>query len=147
MDGLNALLLIGGGVLLYLWNTSRSAANLNYFPGNITGFSLQGLSPVITVDLIVQNTSNVDFTINSLSGNATTDNILIGNIADFTPTLVPANSQRAIPLTLTLFSLGIVDNIINALQGGSVHKTILVQGTVNANGAQVPISLQYNVGV
>lgn len=147
MDGLSALLLIGGLVGLYYWNQSRSAGTLNYFPGNVTNISLSGINPVATVDLIVQNPSNVDFTINSISGIATTDNTQIGNVADFTPITVPANSQRPIPLTITLFSIGIIDQIVHAFQGGNIPKTINVTGTVNANGYQEPLNLNYTVGL
>ena len=146
MDGLSALLLFGGIGLLWYLNTSRSAANLNYYPGNVTGMSFSGISPVATVELIVQNTSNVDFTINSISGNAYTDSTLIGNVSDFSPQVIPANSQRAIPLTITLFSIGIIDQIISAFQNGFTQKKIDITGTVNANGFQVPLQLSYNVG-
>ncbi len=85
--GIEALILVGFAGLLYLWNLDKAASNLIYFPGRITGFSLNGLSPVITLELIVQNPSNVSFTIASLAGNVTSDGTQVGNVSDFVPVI------------------------------------------------------------
>lgn len=147
MRDIEAVAIVAGIAGLYYWNLQRSAGNLVYLPGNITGFSLSGFSPVITADIIVQNTSNSDFTINSLAGNVLSGSTLIGNIANFVPVHIGPNSQGRIPLTLTLQPLGVVNDIISIITGGSGSRTITVQGAVNANGVQAPLSLQYKVGV
>lgn len=146
MGGLEALLLMGGMAALYAWNTSRSAANLNYFPGNITNMGFSGINAVATAQLIIQNTSNVDFTINSVAGNAFTDNTLIGNIENFQPVVIPGNSQAAVPLNITLLSISLIDQIISAFQNGFQKKQIKIQGTFNANGVQLPLDITYQVG-
>lgn len=147
MGVFEAVAIIAGIAGLYFWNLKNAASNLTLFPGNITGFSLAGYSPTITADLIVQNTSNVDFTINSLAGNVTSDGTIIGNISSFIPVPIPANSQGSIRLTLTLQPLGVVNDIISILTGGNGTRNMLVQGAVNANGLQVPFMLPYKVGV
>jgi LEA14-like dessication related protein len=144
MGGLEAVLLLAGIAGVYLWNLSRAAGNLQYYAGNITGYSL--VPPLITVDLMVQNTSNVTFTINSLAANVTSDGTQIGNISDFTPVTIPANSQGAVPLTLRLLPIGLVNDIISIITGGSGSRNILIQGTVNANGVQQPFELPYKIG-
>lgn len=146
MGDTGALLLIGGAVALYAFTTARAAGNLIFAPGRITGLSLDGMSPVIIAELKVQNTSNVDFTLNSLAGNLSTDNTLIGNASDFIPAQIKGNSQTIIPITLTLLPLGIVDNIINILVGGYQKKELIFDGSVNANGQQVPLLLKFNIG-
>jgi len=145
MGGFGAVLLLAGFAGLYLWNLSRSAGYLQYYPGNITGFSL--IPPVITVDLIVQNTSNVSFTINSLAANVTSDGTQIGNVSDFIPVTIGPNSQGPIPLTLKLLPLGIVNDIISIITGGVGSRNILIKGTVNANGIQQPFELPFKVGL
>jgi len=145
MGGFEAVLLLAGIAGVYLWNLSRAAGYLQYYPGNITGFSL--IPPVITVDLVVQNTSNITFTINSLAANVTSDGTQIGNISDFTPVVIPANSQGAVPLTLRLLPIGIVNDIISIITGGVGSRTILIKGTVNANGVQQPFELPFKVGL
>lgn len=146
MGGLEALLLIGAAVGLYFWNQQHAAGALLYHPGNILNLSLSGINPVATVELIVQNPSNVDFTINSLAANVFTDNTYIGNVANFAPVVIPRNTQQSIPLTIEFFSLGLIDQIINAFQTGFQKKTIQLQGTVNANGFQQPLDLPFTVG-
>ncbi len=148
MGVIEAVVLVAGFAGLYLWNLKNAAGNLTFFPGNITGFSLSGLSPIITADLIVQNTSNVDFHINSLSGNIYSNGTLIGNFSDFVPSAIAANSQGAIPLTLTLQAIGLTNDIISIITGsGAGSRNILIEGTVNANGIQAPFSVSYKVGV
>jgi LEA14-like dessication related protein len=145
--GFEVALIIAGAAGLYFWNLQRAASNLTFVPGNITSFSLNGISPVVYVDLIVQNTNNVSFTINSLSGSVLTDSSNIGNISNFTPVLVPGNSQGVIPLTLVLQPIGIVSEIISIITGGVGSKTLRIKGTVNANGIQSPFDVPYKVGV
>jgi hypothetical protein len=147
MGVFEAVAIVAGIAGLYLFNLSKAASNLTYFPGDITGFSLAGFSPVITVDLVVQNTSNVEFTISSLAANVTSDGTLIGNVSNFSPVRIPTNSQGNIPLTLTLQPLGVVNDIISIITGGSGSRDILLQGSVNANGFQQPFTVRYKVGV
>lgn len=146
MGGLEVVLLLAGAAGLYFWNLSKAASNLIYFPGNITGFQLDGISPIIYVDLIVQNTNNVSFTINSLAGNVLSNNTVIGNIKNFTPVEVAGNSQTAVPLTLVLQPIAIVGEIISVLTGSTGERNLQVHGTVNANGIQAGFDLIYNIG-
>lgn len=146
MGGFEALLLIGAGVWLYSNTLTKAAGNLIFVPGNILSIGLEGINPTLTAQLIVQNTSNVDFTLNSLAGNVTSDGTLIGNVSNFTTVAIPGNNQTAIPLTITLFPLGIVDNIISAFYGGFQKKELTFSGSVNANGQQVPLTLVFKIG-
>lgn len=147
MDGLSALLLIGAAAGLYFWNQIHAAGNLQYKPGNVTGIDFSLTNTVATVDLIVQNTSNVDFTINSLAANAYTDGTLVGNVSDFMPVMIAGNSQGAIPLIIELYNISLVDQIISAFQNKFQKKELKLEGTVNANGFQTPFQLIYTVGL
>lgn len=146
MGVFEALAIVAGVAGIWLWNLSRAVNNLTYIPDNITGFSL-GPPPLLTTGLIVQNTSNIDFTVHSISANVTTDGTLIGYISDFTPVTIPANSQRSVPLTLILQPLGVVNTIISIINGGVGSRNIAVDGTMNASGVQLPLSLSWKVGV
>lgn len=146
MGGFEALLLLAGAVWLYTSTVTKAAGNLIFVPGNITNIELQGISPVVVVNLIVQNTSNVDFTLNSLAATITSDGTQIGNVSNFHAVAIPGNSQTAVPLNLTLLPLGIVDNLIQAFYGGFVKKEFIIDGSVNANGQQVPLTLIFKVG-
>lgn len=146
MGGFEALLLLIGGVWLYTSTVQKAAGNLIFVPGNIHSVDLQGFSPVLVVNLFVQNTSNVDFTLNSLAATITSEGTQVGNVSNFNAVLIPGNSQTTVPLHLSLFPLGIVDNIIHALSGGSVKREFIIDGSVNANGQQVPLKLNFKVG-
>jgi hypothetical protein len=145
MEGYEALLLLGAAVGLYYYNLQRSAGFLNFFPGNVTAMSFEGSTPVASADLLIQNTSNVDFTINSLSANVYIDGTLVGNVSDFTPILVPANSENAFPLKIRFLLLTIIQDVISAFQTGSYQKTLHITGSVNANGNQAGLDLTYTV--
>lgn len=147
MKGLNVLILLAGGAALYFWNLARAASNLVYFPGNVTGFSLDGFSPVMFLDLLVQNTNNVSFTINSLSGSVFCDGVLIGNISNFQPVVISGNSQGTVPVKILLQPITLVNEIIRILSGGSGQKDIRLDGAVNANGIQANFAITYKIGV
>ena len=147
METGEALLLIGGAVALYGYNQYRAGGNLNFFPGPVTDMSFEGMNPVATAQLLIQNTSNVSFTIYSLSGSVTLNGTMIGNISDFTPVTIAGNSEGYIPLKLRLLLLTIVQNLINAFGGGAIKENLQVTGTVNANGIQVPLSITYQISI
>lgn len=149
MGGLEALLLIAGVAGLYFWTQKNAAEHLVYIPGRILNLSLNSGSPVVTAELVIQNTSNVDFTINSIAGNVTSNDTIIGNISDFVPVVVPANAQGSLPLNLTLIPIGIVNQIISILSGnsGPTQIPLDIAGSANVNGIQVPFELNYKIGV
>lgn len=147
MNGLVALLVISGAAGLYLWNLGKAAGNLVYLPGTITGVSIAGISPELSATLVVQNTSNITFTINSLAANVTADGTQIGNVSSFVPTQIPANGQAAVPIMLTLQPIGIVNELITIITGGTGERALLIQGSVNANGMQQSFSVEYKIGV
>lgn len=147
MSGFEVLAALGVIAGVYFWNLNRAAGNLVFFPGNITGFSLNGLSPIIQAELVVENTNNVSFTIMSIAASVSSNGTLIGNVSNFTQFQIPGNSQATIPLTLVLQPIGIVNNIIGIITGGSGGTTIQIEGSINANGIQAPISLTYKIGL
>ena len=146
MTGLEALLLLGGAALLYIGNQARSVANLTFFPNGITGMAFEGLSPVAYLSVLVQNTSNVAIDLNSLSGSVLVDNTLVGNISNFSPIRINANAETVMPLKVRFAILGIVNDIIQSFQQGNFQKNIVLEGTVNANGVQVPLTLTFQIG-
>lgn len=146
MNPVVALLVVAGAAGLYLWNLGKAAGNLIYIPGTITSFSLNGISPEIAATLVIQNTSNITFTINSLAAVVTSDDTQIGNVSSFVPTSIPANGQATVPIILTLQPIGIVNEIIQLITGGSGKRDMAIKGTVNANGMQQSFSVEYKIG-
>lgn len=147
MTGLDVLLALGVVAGLYFFNLYRAADNLVIFPGNITGFSLSGISPEITAEIVVQNTNNISFTVASIAASVSSNGTLIGNVSNFTPTEIPGNAQTVIPLKIQLQPVALVNNIIGIITGGSGSTEIVVNGSLNANGIQAPIALTYKLGL
>lgn len=147
MGLLEAAILLAGGYGLYLWNQGRSAGHLIFYPNNITDLGFDGATTVISADMLIQNTSNATFTINSFAGNVTSNDTLIGNASSFTPTTIPPNNQALFPLELRLNPIGLVDEIISAIQTHNIDKEIVIDGNVNANGYQLPVKITYKIGL
>src|ERR1700754_2760503 len=146
MSGSDVIVGLGVVAGVYFWSLNRAAGNLIFFPGNITGLTLSGLSPVVTAELVAQNTNNVSFQINSIAASVSSNGTLIGNVSNFSPITIPGNGQIAIPLTLVLQPIALVNNIIGILTGGSGGAVLSIDGSLNADGIQAPISLKYKIG-
>lgn len=146
MDGSVALLLLAGAGGLYLWSLSKAAGNLIYLPGSFTGFSFSGISPEISATLVVQNTSNLSFTINSIAANVLSNDTQIGNVKSFVPTEIPSNSEASVPIVLTMQPIGLVNEIISIMTGGVGTRDVVITGSVNANGLQQAFSVNYKLG-
>ena len=146
MTGLEALLLLGGAALLYVLNQTRSIGNLNFYPDRIASMAFEGMSPVAYATVLVQNTSNVSIELNSLVGSLFMNDTLVGNVSNFTPLLIQDNSETILPLKIRLQLIGIVNDIIDGFQLGNFHQDLRFEGTVNANGVQVPLSFTYTIG-
>jgi hypothetical protein len=141
-----SLLLIGGAVGIYFWNKGKAANRLIFFPGAITDAFFENNIPYAEIELIVQNTSNVSIQLNSLAGNVFSSGTLVGNISTFTPVKIQSNSQGAVPILIRFKLLGIVNDLLNAFQYGNFQRELTIEGSVNAEGVAVPLSLTYKVG-
>jgi len=147
MNGVGLLVALGVVGGLYFFNLYRAAGNLVMFPGNIIDFYFDGATPVLRVNLIVQNTNNVSFTVASIAATVSANGSMIGIVSNFTPVVIPGNSQAAIPLTLTLQPIALVNSIIGIVTGGAGQQDIVIKGSLNADGIQAPIDLTYKLGV
>lgn len=140
------LLAAAAGVGYWLWRKSTAAGSLVFSPGNVTSMDFVRASPVITFQIIAQNTSGTDLMLNSLAGNITSNGSLIGNVSNFFPTPIPGNSSTPITLTASLQVLGIVNDLIKAFQYNNIQQNLQLTGYANVNGIQAPLNLQMTVG-
>lgn len=131
---------------LYFYKQKEAAGHLIFFPGNIVDMGFAGSSPVASLTIQVQNTSNAGIDLNSIAGSVYANGILVGNVSNFNPVHIAGNSQTLIPLTVQFNLLGVVNDIIRAFQTGSFRQDIMIDGYVNAGSFQVPVQLKFNVG-
>lgn len=124
----------------------RAATTLIVLPGHVSNIYFDGATPVIELSLIVQNASSSGFVIESMAGQLTCDDYLIGNWSNFTPVHVNANSQVLVPVTVRLMLVGLVNNIINAFSTGQYEKTVVMKGFINAGFLRAPVNAKFVVG-
>jgi hypothetical protein len=118
-------------------------------PGNVKSIGWQWLSPVITISLIVQNTSNHSFNLLSIAGDlysVKSDNdYLLGHISDFTSQTIAPNSETVVDVAVRLELLGIVSDLFNSVNTG-IAQTIHLSALANVDQIQVPLEYDYQIG-
>lgn len=107
---------------------------------------MDGITPVITFSLAIQNTSNQTMVVNSLAGNLYANSFLIGNVSSYVPVRVKANGETILQLTVRLSLLGIVQDIIRAFNGNGFQQQLEFDARANIDRYQVPIKISYKVG-
>lgn len=60
---------IGGAIALLFYSKARAAGTLIFMPGGVSDIGYDGVTPIITLNLIAQNTSSAGFTLESLAAN------------------------------------------------------------------------------
>jgi hypothetical protein len=144
---LNGILLAGAALIGYnLISKHFAAGTLNFLPGQIKSISF----PVITVGIVIQNTSNQAYTLKSLAGNVYTNAngsiYNIGNVSNFTAQTINPNSQKTIPIDLRLSLIGVVSDIFNLITSGNFQQDIQLKGFANVDGLQIPLVFNYKLG-
>jgi hypothetical protein len=129
-----------------LFRKSQAAGDLFYFPDKVYSFKFDGLTPVMVIGLRVQNTSNQRFNIYSFAANVTSNGYIVGNAYSFTPQSVAANSESIVLVTLRMFTISLVNDLINAFETKNFTQTITVKGQMNVDNLQVPVTLDYKIG-
>ena len=143
---MNKILLIAGAGLAYWFYTQKKAIGLlNYYIHGVD-IDFDGLSPILKLDIGIQNPSNSSFQVRDFVGNLTANGNNIGTMSSFIPLEVPPASQVVYPVYVRMNPIGIVEDIINLLQSKSgISQTINLSGFVNASGVVAPISLTYKI--
>jgi len=141
--------IIGGAVafILYgLFRKGKALGNLYFYPKSLKGIKFEGVTPIMTLGLAVQNTSNQGFTMHSMAGELYANNYLIGNISQFDSYQVQPNSETVIDIKVRLSLIGIVTDIINSIKNKTFTHTLELDSTANIDNLQVPVDLKYKFG-
>lgn len=148
MTNTQAVGLTAAGILLYTVFTKKAAAGtLNFYPASVKNIHFDGATPIMTVGLAAQNTSNQKFVIRSIAGDLYANSYLIGNVANFTTQTVFPNSQSIINLDIRLSLISLVNDIIRAFQMGNFSQVLKFEGYVNVDNYQVPLNIDYKIGM
>ena len=135
------------GIILYTMLTKKAAlGTINFYHASVKGIHMDGLTPVLTLGLAAQNTSNQKFVIRSIAGNVYADNFLIGNVSNFTQQTIYPNTSGVLNLVCRLSPIGIVSQLIDAWQTGSFEMEVKLDAYANIDNYQVPIKFTYKIG-
>jgi len=136
------------GVIAYsLLRKSAAAGRLVFFPDKIRSLKFDGLTPVLVAGVLVQNTSNQAFALNSFAGNVFSNNILVGNVGSFAQQIFNANTEKVLLVDIRLLPLGITNDIIKAFQYKNFSFDLKIEAVANVDNLQVPINLNYSIGL
>ena len=144
------LLALGGGIAIWFALKARALSNLIFSPGTVQGIQFDGISPVIQITVLVQNTAGVPVTLLSMAGNVFTadagSSTLIGNISTFQPVTVPGNSSALVVLNVRMRLLGIVNDVIAAFQTRNYTKVLDFRCSANV-GMLLPVPVNFKIAV
>lgn len=138
------LLPVAGLLAIGLYAQSRAAKFLNFFIDSVA-FAFDQAQPVLRLNIMVQNPSNEQFVIRSITGNAYLGETKAGSFSMFQTITIPPNNQQLVPLYVRLLPSGIVSEFIRMIQLGGNPMTVRLQGFVNANGFVNELALDYKV--
>lgn len=140
-----AAIAVGGLLALSLLATRKAIGTLNFYVSAIKA-RFAGLTPILEIKIGIQNPSADQFDVNAFVGNVYANGELIGNVSQFEGKRIPPASQVDYTIEVRLQAIGIATDIFALLQQGSGNGiTILFSGTVNANGAVIPLELTYKL--
>lgn len=140
------LLPVAGLLVIGLLLQKKAAAALHYFIKGVA-ISFEGITPVLRIDVMVQNPSNQSFTVRSIVGSLFADGSKIGDASLFQTVTIAPNSQSVLPVQVRLSPLAIVSDLVSLIMKGSgIPKTIVFNGYVNANEMVTDVNMTYSIG-
>ena len=138
------LLPIGCLLAIGLFAQGKAAGMLSYIVKS-AGLSFEGVTPVLKLNVTVQNPSNQQFVIRSITGEATIDGDTVGNFYMFQTVAVYPNSEQIVPLYVRLNSTAIVSDLVRLIQLGGNSLEVRMKGFINVNGFVSDLNLNYKV--
>lgn len=141
------VLLVGAGLLAWSFLSKANVINALKILIQRIKVEFSGLSPVITLVVLVQNPTSDKFTVYSLAGDVFVNNNYIGNVSMFTKTEIIGNSQTEIPLTIKLSIVSMISNIVDIVTGKSAGGggVVGLSGTINIDNASIPVNIAYKI--
>lgn len=140
------LLPVAGIVAIGLLMTKKAAGTLTYYIKKVS-LNFEGITPIIRLDIGIQNPSNSQFVVRSIAGDVLANNTVIGNASAFQTIVVSPNSEATLPLYIRLSALAIVSDLVSIITKGSgIPQTLSFKGYVNANDFVTDLNLSYKIG-
>jgi hypothetical protein len=132
------LYLLGGAALVWFLTRASTINNLNFVP---RGLSFIGSSVQVVIG--VQNPTSNSLTLRSVVASLIVNGNTFGNVSDFQPVILAANSETPVALIFSPSLFGIADSVVSALQSGSTSISANLQGTANLDNNALPININF----
>lgn len=144
---MNPLIAVGLALIgLYVLSgvtTAGTAERLKYTFKSIS-FDTQGVFNIrINVTIGIQNPTGNGFSIQSFVGDLFVNDYNIGNISNFTPTVISANSETPYTISLLVNVFGLPAAIASLIQNFTGFRAVL-DGTLTVDGLSIPLNLSKN---
>jgi SLAP domain-containing protein len=144
MDSGALLLLVLGGLAIYEYSQlGVAAANVQIL---FDGVSINNLSN-LAVTVLVQNVSNVNIVLNSMTLDITMNGVDLGNASLFpvTPIVIQSNTEQPVTIQFSPNWLTIPGAIMDIINSGDTSKmSFTATGTANINNLPLPINMTKN---
>lgn len=128
-----------------------AAKRLNYFVQKVS-FRFEGINPVMSIILGVQNPTRETITVGSIFGNLYINNNFVGTVYGFVPTTISGLSLTSFPISARLSLTGLlgeVKDIVTLITNGTfsaiLNQVVSFKGSVNAEGLNMPLNFDYKV--
>jgi LEA14-like dessication related protein len=138
-----ALLGLGAFVLYYLSTGATVINNLRFVENGMNFDVSNPLRITINLSILIQNPTSGSITLNSMAGTFSINGSQAGNVSFFTPTLISANSQTQITLTMTVSDINLIAIIMQYVNSGSTAVTVAINATANAGNVPLPVNLSF----
>lgn len=119
----------------------KAGLSLNFIP---RGLSFDGGNFIVKLGIV--NTSAFPLSFHSFSGNIFINGQDVGQVTDFYPVNVAANSETILPLSFQPKILSIVNDIVNFVKSGNPQQ-ITIRGTINVENISLPIDQTFTASI
>jgi len=135
----NAILLIGGAVALYFLSRYQLSQKISFL---LRGVRVGGgiTSPVIMIDLAIQNPTNQRAILKSISGEVSANGQYIANLSAFGEQVIQPNSESVIKLSARPSAAGVGQFLVNLFKQKQQKVTTTFTGTANIDGVTYPVN-------
>lgn len=141
MDSGTILLLLLGGLSIYEYSQlGVAAANVQILFDGVQINSLSNLS----VTIIVQNVSNANIVLNSMTLDISMNGVDLGNASLFpvTPIVIQSNTEQPVTIQFSPNWLTIPGAIMDIINSGDTSKmNFNATGTANINNLPLPVNM------
>jgi LEA14-like dessication related protein len=133
------VLLLGAAAygVIYVTNLGVATGTVNFV---LNGVKINSLNDIV-ITLAVQNVSNANLEVNSMTGDIQLNGVQFANISDFTKRTVLANNQTNIDIHIKPDFLYLGSSIQALLSMPHPVLNFYISGYVNANSLVLPFNL------